>query len=604
MQNISIDNDVLVPRLADGWVISQTDTRVDLDNAAKKQRFEINAVTAEIIQLCDGSTSFAKIIADLCSKYPEAATEIQNDVETVIRELHEHGVIAFAPTNTNPKVYPIPARSPAHAKRKLCIGMATYDDYDGVYFSLQAIRLYHSEILDDVEFVVIDNHPSGPCADSLQKLGQWIKNYRYVPCDSIKGTAVRDLVFREANADYVLCMDSHVFLAPGSLQRLMDYFKANPSCKDLLQGPLLYDDLANISSHFKPEWSTGMYGTWAYDERAKNIDGDAFDIPMQGLGTFCCAKAVWPGFNSRFTGFGGEEGYIHEKFRQAGGRTLCLPFLRWMHRFNRPLGTRYVVSWEDRIRNYLIGCDELDLDISAVTNHFEQHLGFEQTARALANFVTERDNSFYEIDAIYCINLDSQPNKWDKVLEQAKVLKIDHRIRRFSAIETAENHHIGCALSHREIVQTAHDQGFKNVLVLEDDVIFSTDVLKTLERCLIEIKTIAWDLLFLGGHCWGVKYPLLANSTFTRVIPTTEPGPTCTHAVLYNQSSYHTILSEFPSEPEEMACHLKKEYLAIDQYFRLNNDMVSLLIEPIVATQPPLLKQERSSFTPLLSDSH
>jgi hypothetical protein len=25
----------------------------------------------------------------------------------------------------------------------LSIGMATYDDYDGVYFSVQAIRLYH-----------------------------------------------------------------------------------------------------------------------------------------------------------------------------------------------------------------------------------------------------------------------------------------------------------------------------------------------------------------------------------------------------------------------------------------------------------------------------
>ena len=26
--------------------------------------------------------------------------------------------------------------------------MATYDDYDGVYFSVQAIRLYHPEVTD------------------------------------------------------------------------------------------------------------------------------------------------------------------------------------------------------------------------------------------------------------------------------------------------------------------------------------------------------------------------------------------------------------------------------------------------------------------------
>ena len=37
--------------------------------------------------------------------------------------------------------------------KKLTIGMATYDDYDGVYFSIQAIRMYHPEILKDIEFI-------------------------------------------------------------------------------------------------------------------------------------------------------------------------------------------------------------------------------------------------------------------------------------------------------------------------------------------------------------------------------------------------------------------------------------------------------------------
>ncbi len=44
--------------------------------------------------------------------------------------------------------------------RKLTIGMATYDDYDGVYFTVQAIRLYHPEILEEVEFVIPAGRPS------------------------------------------------------------------------------------------------------------------------------------------------------------------------------------------------------------------------------------------------------------------------------------------------------------------------------------------------------------------------------------------------------------------------------------------------------------
>ena len=76
-------------------------------------------------------------------------------------------------------------------------------------------------------------------------------------------------------------------------------------------------------------------------------------------------------------GFGGEEGYIHEKFRQRGGRTLCLPFLRWMHRFNRPYGVPYSNTWEDRIRNYMIGSDELGLGTQQLEEHFRELLGAE-----------------------------------------------------------------------------------------------------------------------------------------------------------------------------------------------------------------------------------
>ena len=41
---------------------------------------------------------------------------------------------------------------------RLTIGMATYDDYDGVFFSVQAIRMYHPEITDQIELLVIDEY--------------------------------------------------------------------------------------------------------------------------------------------------------------------------------------------------------------------------------------------------------------------------------------------------------------------------------------------------------------------------------------------------------------------------------------------------------------
>jgi hypothetical protein len=37
----------------------------------------------------------------------------------------------------------------------LTIGLPTYDDFDGVYFTIQALRMYQD--LDDVELLVVDN---------------------------------------------------------------------------------------------------------------------------------------------------------------------------------------------------------------------------------------------------------------------------------------------------------------------------------------------------------------------------------------------------------------------------------------------------------------
>jgi glycosyl transferase family 2 len=272
---------------------------------------------------------------------------------------------------------------PVTAAKKLTIGMATYDDYDGVYFTLQAIRLYHPEILHDVEFLVIDNNPNGLCGCALEKLGQDNPAYRYVAKGDVHATTIKDWVFREAHGKYVLCVDCHVLIAPGALKRLVDFFEADPETNDLLQGPLIYDDLKGYSTHFKPEWCGGMYGTWDSDPAGADADLPPFEIPMQGMGLFACRRDAWAGFNPAFRGFGGEEGYIHEKFRQRGGRTLCLPFLRWMHRFNRPFGVPYPNIWTDRVRNYLIGFREIGWDTGPVIDHFRTFLG-EQVWAAVA----------------------------------------------------------------------------------------------------------------------------------------------------------------------------------------------------------------------------
>ncbi len=252
---------------------------------------------------------------------------------------------------------------------ELTIGMATYKDFDGVYFTLQALSLYHD--LENTELLVVDNYG---CQDTKNLVQGWLKG-RYILAMDVVGTAApRDLVFKEAQGKAVLCCDCHVLFPPGVISRLKKFYREHPDCNDLLQGPLLYDDGKLISTHFDPCWRDQMWGTWGSDPRGQNPEGEPFEIPMQGLGVFSCHKNAWLGFHPRFQGFGGEEGYIHEKFRQAGRRCLCLPWFRWMHRFNRPLGVLFPLTVEDKLRNYVIGHAELGLDLTPVLRHFSEYI--------------------------------------------------------------------------------------------------------------------------------------------------------------------------------------------------------------------------------------
>lgn len=347
---------------------------------------------------------------------------------------------------------------------RLTIGMPTLDDYDGVYFTLQALRLYHADVMPSIELLVVDNNPDVremPTPGAQQTRPRWSRNrphsqmlvhlsehlygrtfeaaarggpgvpdlgkMTYVPMDSPRGTAAaKNRVFEAASAPLVLCIDSHVLLWPGSIRRLIDWYDANPHFTGLTQGPLVYDGLDTYSTHFHDEWGTdSMWGTWAsawrhrcgallaprpmpggkvgffavapgmtrhhhcptcgvqfpdsldwyrhenalrqlgLEELARNLDAEPFEIPACGMGAFACRKSDWLWYNANFRGFGGEEWYIHTKYRQAGRQTLCLPFLRWVHRFGR-VSVPYALPWYGKARNYVIGHAELGLSLDPV----------------------------------------------------------------------------------------------------------------------------------------------------------------------------------------------------------------------------------------------
>ena len=109
------------------------------------------------------------------------------------------------------------------------------------------------------------------------------------------------------------------------------------------------------------------------------------------------------------------------------------------------------------------------------------------TAKYLKNTsLTEKNSGLEGIDCIYVINLDSRPEKWQRVnkLLQTNGLKAN----RFSGINgwdiTIESRRelcwaypirlsageFGCLLSHISVIKDAYKRGFNCIWVCEDDI--------------------------------------------------------------------------------------------------------------------------------------
>ena len=87
---------------------------------------------------------------------------------------------------------------------------------------------------------------------------------------------------------------------------------------------------------------------------------------------FLMKREYWPKFSEHFSGFAGEEGYIHEKVRMNGGRVMFHKSLGWVHRFMRAKPITYRLDIIDKIYNYYIAYYEMNRNPNTVANFFKK----------------------------------------------------------------------------------------------------------------------------------------------------------------------------------------------------------------------------------------
>jgi glycosyl transferase family 25 len=110
------------------------------------------------------------------------------------------------------------------------------------------------------------------------------------------------------------------------------------------------------------------------------------------------------------------------------------------------------------------------------------------------------------IDKIIYINLDYREDRrgiMSKFFEDTKIPL--EKVVRFSGIKK-KSAKLGCLESHTKVLELAKNNGWKNILVLEDDleILNFEEGYKQLEQ-LVELPN--WDVILLTGFYWKYDFP-------------------------------------------------------------------------------------------------
>ncbi|MBR5894509.1 MAG: hypothetical protein IKZ13_03080 [Akkermansia sp.] len=190
-----------------------------------------------------------------------------------------------------------------------------------------------------------------------------------------------------------------------------------------------------------------------------------------------------------------------------------------------------------------------------------------------------------KIDGILVVNLDTCTERMDVFRERNSAVLPMEKVHRLSAVygrslssfgkapwfteRTQERAGYwggaaGCALSHRNAIAHAQREGWKNVLILEDDVEIKdcADGFSLLEKA---VDTISGPYMLYAGYSRPTPYGRKVGSCAEYGLWQTE-GVLSTFGYLVSQELYDPLLAEMPTE--DTVWEWLARHRAIDTFYR------------------------------------
>ena len=179
------------------------------------------------------------------------------------------------------------------------------------------------------------------------------------------------------------------------------------------------------------------------------------------------------------------------------------------------------------------------------------------------------------IDKIYIINLDERRDRYDALVKEFKRVGITDYIR-FPAVrpslddyDTTRNKYasqdpnyirgsLGCKLSHLAILKHARNNGYKYILIFEDDVEFTESNTGALSRALkILVPAGEFTLLYLSANLYRAKLTRVGGVSGVSKIS----NALCAHSYVVNCKEINYLIRGLEASLHEVDVFYKQVQL-------------------------------------------
>lgn len=207
-----------------------------------------------------------------------------------------------------------------------------------------------------------------------------------------------------------------------------------------------------------------------------------------------------------------------------------------------------------------------------------------------------KKNGINSFDCYMYINLDHRKDRKKQITGELNKMNIpNNKITRIDAVHEKYNGHIGCAKSHIKALKLAKAKNYKNVVIFEDDFIFTEDkdvVNKKINKFLDYFGS-DWDIIQLTAH-----YKSLSDIETLDDIKKVNRASTASAYIIQNHF-YDKLLDNIIEAKEKMEKEMiifhrknknkKKKFetqYALDQYWNnLQNKSKWYIFYPYIGKQ-------------------